>query len=232
MASGKTKALTVASEHEAFRGLSPRQAKFVREMPKDMNPVEAGVRAGYQRRSGPRFFADLYAQLQDRVQLYVREVLAEAGVQNKQILNEVALLAFHNPGAMFTKRKRMFKVEDKEGAYTEVADEVFELKDMDELGDMARCIKGIKRTFNARTGEEKLEVELYDKLRALDMLGKAGGAWGGNQGSGPMVNFEIHLGGKQQAAVYSGRPSQEVLTIDGIPAVNERSFQQAFPEPA
>lgn len=144
--------------------LNPRQSLFVQEYLIDLNATQAAIRAGYSKKRA----SELGYQLLQKptVQEALREAMAKrerrTAITQDRVLAELAAIAFAN-GADYAH------VTDPYGAveFTPTA----KLTD-----DQRRAIASIKQ------GQTGTEVKTYDKLRALELLGKHMGLFSDSAG--------------------------------------------------
>lgn len=147
--------------------LTPKQKRFVTEYLVDLNATQAAIRAGYSAKRA----SELGYQLLQKttVQAAVREAMekrqARTEITQDMVVLELAKIAFAN-GAEYAKVV---------GCGTGV-----ELKDTDELtGNQRAAIASIKE------GKFGIEVKTYDKVQALELLGKHLGLFDSRSGHVP-----------------------------------------------
>jgi phage terminase small subunit len=140
--------------------LTAKQERFVAEYLKDLNGKQAAIRAGYKASRAEVTASEL---LRDRK---VSEAVAagkarqfeQADLSAVATLEEIRRLAFSDIGQVFDAQGR--------------------LKPLDELLPAVRaCMASVKATkkhlsVGGDTHEDVVEVRLWDKLRALEMLAK------------------------------------------------------------
>lgn len=144
--------------------LNPRQSLFVQEYLIDLNATQAAIRAGYSKKRA----SELGYQLLQKptVQEALREAMAKrerrTAITQDRVLAELAAIAFAN-GADYAH------VADPYGAveFTPTAKLT---------NDQRRAIASIKQ------GQTGTEVKTYDKLRALELLGKHMGLFSDSAG--------------------------------------------------
>lgn len=146
--------------------LNERQRRFTVEYVKDFNGTQAAIRAGYAQR-GAAVTASQHLtnpKIQALIAEHVKAREVRAAVTQDRVVQELARIAFADIRNVMTwdGDRTRFKASD-------------ELDD-----DAARTIASVKeRTTRteARNGEsvtylETRELKLYDKLKALEMLGR------------------------------------------------------------
>lgn len=152
--------------------LTDKQKRFVAEYLVDLNATQAAIRAGYSWKSAARIAVDLLnkTQVSEAIQKAMRDREARTEITQDKVLEELARVAFAN-GADFAR------VIVKNGCQT------VELVNTDDVPPEKRsAIAGIKK------GKYGIEVSSYDKVKALELLGKHLGLF---DGKGQAKN-EIH----------------------------------------
>jgi len=166
---------------EGLAAYRPRERKAVLEYYVDYNWRAACVRAGYANSSNTGYFEGLRKKLEVAIDFVGEHMQASLVLQDERILQELAILAFHNPLDLLTE-----------------INGVTEVKKPSELGDLARVISGIKRVYNQKTKEETLEIKLYSKQAALDTLAKVKGMYKEGNSFGPVLNFQVNMVGEDK----------------------------------
>ena len=140
------------------RKLTKQQQNFVDEYVKDStrNATECVTRAGYDTKYPEKMATQLLdnTRIMEEINKIRQPAMEKNKVTQDKIINELALVAFNDM---------------KE--FAEWKDRNIILKDSNELGDMSRAVSSISETLNNR-GDKALKVKLYDKLKALELLGK------------------------------------------------------------
>lgn len=149
--------------------LNEKQRKFCHEYIVDHNATQAAIRAGYSAKTAQQISSKLLLKVV--VQAYIKEleqtVYEKLGITKERILKEQARIGF--------SRIDDHLIIDDDGCVI--------AKTFDAMPEGAlACIKKIKhkkviRASNTGKGEETIidntfEFELYDKQKALDMMGK------------------------------------------------------------
>ena len=126
--------------------LTEKQKKFCEEYLIDLNATKAAVRAGYSKKTANTIAAQNLAKLS--VQKYISELQREQSERTRitadQVLEELAAIAFSD-------RTELARVVSRQGE-TAVT--------------VKKAVSGVKQ------GRNGVEVSSYDKLRALELLGK------------------------------------------------------------
>ena len=145
--------------------LNERQQKFVSEYLVDLNATQAAIRAGYSKKTAYSLGQRLLKKVE--IQAAIEEARADqqkrTEITQDMVLAELAKVAFAN-GADFA---RVITKECTDGNGNPTTLQTVELVDTDELDDDKKaaisCIK---------EGKFGIEVGSYDKLRALELLGR------------------------------------------------------------
>lgn len=140
--------------------LNAKRQRFVEEYLIDLNGTQAAIRAGYSAKTANEQAAQLLANLsvQEEISKAMAERSKRTGVNQDRVVMELAKIAFAVPGDFI----------DDDGTIMEGAT----------LDDLA-AVQSIKRKRSySNTGETiENEVKCYDKVKALELLGKHIGMW-------------------------------------------------------
>lgn len=128
-----------------------RQDKFIDEYLLDFNAARAAVSAGYGTKNaksqGWRLLAD--PEIQAELARRKKALTDELKITQEQVLQELATLDFSN----------LFDfIEIRDGKEIRFKDDI--------------PLTGQKAVVSAKIGKAGIEVKLYDKIRALELLGK------------------------------------------------------------
>lgn len=139
--------------------LTEKQKRFCEEYLTDLNATQAAKRAGYK---NPEIGRQLITK--NNVSEYLNKLRNEQSKRTQitadMVLNELAAIAFSD-------RTKIARVN---------ADGVVELNETDKLPDaLKKAISGIKE------GKFGVEVSSYDKIKALELLGKHLGIFSENK---------------------------------------------------
>lgn len=139
--------------------LTDKQQRFVEEYMVDLNATQAAIRAGYSRDTAAEIgFENLRKpQISEAIQKSKKELSEQTGVSAQRIIEEYAKIAFSDVRNILTV----------DGG----------LKDSSEWDDDAAGAVSSIKSFEVTSAEGEIlgtnrEVKLYDKLRALEALGK------------------------------------------------------------
>lgn len=153
--------------------LNDRQKRFVAEYLVDLNATEAAIRAGYSEKTAYSIgFENLRKpEIAAAIQKAIEERQMRTEITQDMVLREIANVAFAN-GTDFAKvvcREVPMTTVDEDGKLQTVTklQQLVEVKDTGKIPPEKRAaIAGIKE------GKYGIEVSSYDKLRALELLGR------------------------------------------------------------
>lgn len=139
--------------------MTDKQKRFCDEYLIDLNATQAAIRAGYKANKKNTFEVIGYQLLQktsvaEKIAQEMAERSKRTGINQDRVIQEIARIAFVNP-------QNLINTEDAT---------VIDNASVDDLA----CIKSVKvKTMNGDKGySEEREVQLNDKLKALELLGK------------------------------------------------------------
>lgn len=139
--------------------LTDKQQRFVEEYLVDLNATQAAIRSGYSRDTARAIGSENLSKpdIQESIREKREELSESTNISAKRVIEEYAKIAFSDVRNVLTV----------DGG----------LKDTSEWdNDTARAVSSIKTTEVTSPEGEKLgtnrEVKMYDKLRALEALGK------------------------------------------------------------
>lgn len=161
--------------------LTAKQQRFVDEYLIDLNATQAAIRAGYSEKNADKIGSELLGKT--RVAEYIlrrkKDRIERTEITQDMVLRELANIAFSNAAdyASVIEKQAMIEVEgnmipilDEDGEpvmYRTVEPALTEnLTD-----EQKRALAVIKK------GRDGFEVKPYDKLRALELLGRHLGMW-------------------------------------------------------
>lgn len=153
--------------------LTEKQKRFVEEYLVDLNATQAAIRAGYSEKTAGQIGEQNLKKLE--IQTALQRAMAErqqrTEVTQDMVISELAKVAFAN-GTDFAKvvcREVPMTTVDEDGNLQTVMkrQQFVEIKDTETIAPEKRsaisCIK---------EGKYGIEVSSYDKLRALELLGR------------------------------------------------------------
>lgn len=138
--------------------LTPKQQRFVDEYLIDLNATQAAIRAGYSPKTAKEQGARLLskANIQAEIQKRQRKTEAKLEISQERIIQELASIAFAN-GADFAEVVEVSGLELQ----------TVKFKATEKLpAEKRAAIASIK------SGSSGMEVKTYDKLKAMELLGK------------------------------------------------------------
>lgn len=155
--------------------LTPKQELFVKEYLIDLNATQAAIRAGYSPNTAREIGAENLSKpnIKNQIDKAMAERSRRTGINQDRVLEEIAKIAFLNP---------------------------VDVIDMDEAtirGDANRedtaAIASVKvKTIPTPEGNiVEREVKTYDKLKALDQLGRHLGMFKENLNLNALVGVQI-----------------------------------------
>ena len=165
---------------ESLSALKPRDRRICAEFLQDRDIWGAASRSGMKtERLTNKFLQGLKKRLAPFINAYEEEILADIGISNQRIMDELALLAFYDPKNLFTQ--------DSFGYIT--------IRDFDELGELSRAIAGVERVVNTKDHTETIKVKLYSKTEALEKIMRAKGMFKDSASSGVNLQLNVNFGG-------------------------------------
>jgi len=153
--------------------LTPKQQRFVEEYLIDLNATQAAIRAGYSVKNAGKIGSQLLEKT--RIKQAIDKALAarsrRTGISQDRVLLELAKVAFLNPADVINMDEGTIRG--------------------DANRDDTAAIASVKvKTIPAEAGDiVEREVKTYDKLKALELLGKHLGMFKDKLD----VNLEVNL---------------------------------------
>lgn len=161
--------------------MTPKQQRFCDEYLIDLNATQAAIRAGYSEKTaysaGQRLLKNVEAQAY--IEARKQERAERTEITQDMVLKELAIIAFSNAADYA-------RVIEKD-AVTEVDGMMVRLYDADGNPMKYRTVEPIlteelteeqKKALSViKKGRDGFEVKPYDKVRALELLGKHLGMW-------------------------------------------------------
>ena len=143
------------------KGLTPKQAVFVREYLIDLNATQAAIRAKYSKKTagqqGERLLKNV--EVAKAVQEAMDKRAAKLDIDSERILQEIARLAYIDPRKVFNEHGQLLPIH-------QLPDEI------------AVCIASIEVVTTRVPGGEPTDVEhttkikFWDKRGSLELLGR------------------------------------------------------------
>lgn len=175
--------------------LTEKQARFVAEYLVDLNATEAARRAGYSEKTAYAIgFENLRKpEIQEAIQTEMDARAERTEINQDRVLQELARIAFADSTDYVRIVSTPFPttVVDEDGEVQQVLQNVQRV----ELVDTSR-IPPDKRTAIAsiKEGKHGIELKLYDKIRALELIGRHLG----------MYNDNLQISGKVDTGQLEG----------------------------
>lgn len=161
--------------------LTAKQERFVQEYLVDLNATQAAIRAGYSARTadvqGVRLLGNVKVQAVIQESMQKRSKRTE--ITQDWVLEELRKVAAADRTAVakvVTKERLEVVVDEDTGAFKQVpkVSQFVELVDTDALtADQRAAISGVEET------KYGIKVSTYDKVRALELIGKHLGMFDG-----------------------------------------------------
>lgn len=138
--------------------LTDKQELFCQEYLIDLNATQAAIRAGYSEKTAHSMGAENLTkpEIQQRVSELNKSRLEATGISQKRVLEEYAKIAFFDIRNIYTEHGSL--------------KQITELKDA-EAGALS-AVKTFEVYADGQIIGENKEVKVFDKIRALDALGK------------------------------------------------------------
>lgn len=162
--------------------LTAKQKKFVEEYLIDLNATQAAIRAGYSPNTAQEQSSRLLSNVmvKNEIDKAMAERVRRTGINQDRVLRELAKIAFVNPNDVINFRDATVKMTSEEN-----------------LAAIASIkVKKIPGEYGDAT---EREVKLYDKLRALDLLGRHLG----------MFKDKIEINGDMGVKIVDDIPDEE-----------------------
>lgn len=138
--------------------MTDKQQRFVEEYMVDLNATQAAIRAGYSQSTAHSIGAEnlIKPEIQEAIQKRKQELSDQTGITAERVLKEYAKIAFSDIRELYTPDNNLYDIrqldDETAGAVMSVEVDVMSVQGMP-------------------VGETK-KVKLYNKLTALEALGK------------------------------------------------------------
>lgn len=136
--------------------LTPKQKMFCQEYLIDLNATQAAIRAGYSEKTANRIASENLSK--PVIQEYIQELMDERSkrvqINADNVLQEIGLIGFANAKDYFEWTETGVRLKPSEELTREQASVIAELQE------------------NVSESGRSLKIKLYDKLSALEKLGK------------------------------------------------------------
>lgn len=198
--------------------LTPKQQQFVREYLIDFNATQAAIRAGYSPKTAQVIGAENLKKpmVAAEIQRLGEKTAQKLEITRESVMRELAAIGFARATDFVhveTEPASKLGIHPITGGVINVPGGYYQsvrITDTDDLPeDKAAALAGIKQGANG------IEVKLHDKVRALELLGKALGCF--DNGRGTLAEASNNL---FEAIVES---AQEELDTDDIPEIEQEA---------
>ena len=157
--------------------LNERQERFCNEYLIDLNATQAAIRAGYKEKTaysmGQRLLKNV--EVQNYIQERKQDRVERTEITQDMVIRELALIAFSNAADYASIIEKQAVINTENGVSVSLFDEngnpvmyrtVEPVLTAELTEDQKRALAVIKK------GKDGFEVKPYDKVRALELLGK------------------------------------------------------------
>ncbi len=157
--------------------LNERQERFCNEYLIDLNATQAAIRAGYKEKTaysmGQRLLKNV--EVQNYIQERKQDRVERTEITQDMVIRELALIAFSNAADYASIIEKQAVINTENGVAVSLFDEdgnpvmyrtVEPVLTAELTEDQKRALAVIKK------GKDGFEVKPYDKVRALELLGK------------------------------------------------------------
>jgi phage terminase small subunit len=143
--------------------LTDKQERFCQEYLIDLNATQAAIRAGYSQNTARSQGAENLTKpdIQERLSELNKSRLEATGISQKRVLEEYAKIAFFDIREIFDVDGGLINVKQLDSAS---AGAIASIKSSEEWGEDEEGNKTVTGTIK--------EVKVFDKIRALQDLGK------------------------------------------------------------
>ena len=150
--------------------MNERQKRFADEYLVDLNAEQAAIRAGYSERYARGNAHKLVANgcIGEYIKKRMKDRVERTEITQDMVLKELAIIAFSNAADYASVIEKEFPDGDGNSVKCRVVEPVL-TEDLTE--EQKRALSVIKK------GRDGFEVKPYDKVRALELLGKHLGMW-------------------------------------------------------
>lgn len=154
--------------------LTEKQKRFCDEYLIDLNATQAAIRAGYSPKGMNKRVTRMMANegIMNYIQQHMKDREKRTEITQDKVLKELAAIAFSN-GSKYAKivDKKVYDEEGKPIIDFETGEQLtyktVEFKNTDDLKEEEK-----KAIFSIHKGKDGIKVETYDKMKALELLGK------------------------------------------------------------
>ncbi len=142
--------------------LTAKQQRFINEYLKDCNATRAAIRAGYSEESAQQIGSEnlLKPVIAVEIERRQKELADAANIDAGRVIMELKRIAFSDIGRLFREDGTLKQIAEMSADDVAALNSIEVLEEFDGRGEL-----------RTKTGETK-KVRLWDKLNALEKLGK------------------------------------------------------------
>lgn len=160
---------------ESAKKLNPKQLKFCNEYLKGVSATQAAINAGYSKKTARQTGAEILTK--PYIKAYIEERQAKhvekSEITIERIQQEYARIAFFDVRRIYNPDGTLIPIKDLD----------------DDTAAAISSIESLQELYRGKTTATTKKVKGFDKIRALDGLGKIFGVFkADNEQSAPVVN--------------------------------------------
>lgn len=188
--------------------MTDKQKRFCDEYLIDLNATQAAIRAGYSEKTAAEQGARLLINV--KVQEYIQERkdkrIKRTEITQDMVLKELAIIAFSNATdyARVVEKDAMAEVEGVMIPIHDAEGNPIKYKTVEPILTEELTEEQKKALSVIKKGRDGFEVKPYDKVRALELLGKHLGMW----------TDKVEVNGKVNNP-YEGLTTEQLLKLAG-----------------
>ena len=161
--------------------LTPKQQRFCDEYLIDLNATQAAIRAGYSAKNADKIGSELLGKTRVAEYIEVRKAdrVARTEITQDMVLRELANIAFSNATdyANIVEKDAMIEVEGNMIPMHDADGNQVKYRTVEPVLTENLTEEQKKALAVIKKGRDGFEVKPYDKVRALELLGKHLGMW-------------------------------------------------------
>lgn len=160
---------------ESAKKLNPKQLKFSNEYLKGVSATQAAITAGYSKKTAKNIATRLltFVHIQAYIEARKEKAVEKSEITIERIQQEYARIAFFDIRRIYNPDGTLIPIKDLD----------------DDTAAAISSIESIQELYRGKTTGTTKKVKGFDKIRALDGLGKIFGAFkADNEQSAPVVN--------------------------------------------
>lgn len=161
--------------------ITDKQKRFCDEYLIDLNATQAAIRAGYSKKTAAEQGARLLINV--KVQEYIQERkekrIKRTEITQDMVLKELAMIAFSNATdyARVVEKDAMIEVEGNMIPMLDAEGNLMKYKTVEPVLTSELTEEQKKALAVIKKGKDGFEIKPYDKVRALELIGKHLGMW-------------------------------------------------------